>query len=120
MSRIDCVVPQGSFLGPRLYAIMTSDLPECSNTGKIEIFANDMDLICNLQKMLDDIYLWCRENSLSYHPEKREITIIHKKQFTGPLQRVRLNEKQIQFVDKFECLGITTDTDLKWELQISL
>ena len=117
MKNIVCRVPQGSVLGPRLFAIMTSDLPECTKPGKIEMFADDTeaycvsdtvdDVICNLQKMLYDIAIWCRKNFLSIHPDKTEVMIIQKKQFIGPLKPVWLNEKQIKIVDKSECLGIT-------------
>ncbi len=128
MRCIDCGVRHRSVLGPRLFAIMTSDLPECTNTGNIEMFADETDAYCigntvndvigNLQKMLDDIALWCGKNSLSIHPDKTEIMIIHKKQFTGPLQPVWLHVKQIKFVDKSECLGITIHKDLNCELLI--
>ena len=112
-----------SVLGPRLFAIMTSDLPECTKAGKIEIFANNAEaycvhLICNLQKMLDDIAIWCRQSFLSIHPDKTEIMFIQKKQFIGPVRPVWLNEKQIKIVDKTECLGIAIDRNLNWKPQI--
>ena len=63
MKNVEYGVPQGSVLGPRLFTIMTSELSECTKTGKIEMFADDTDaycvgnavdhVICNLQKMLE-------------------------------------------------------------------
>ena len=44
--RIDYGVPQGSLLGPRLFGIKVTDLPECAENGIIEMFADDTESYC--------------------------------------------------------------------------
>ena len=89
-------MPQGSLLGPRLFGIKVTDLPECAENGIIEMFAVDKESYCigdspdevtlGLQVILLDINLWCRENGLTIHQEKMEAMIISPKRFIGPLQ----------------------------------
>ena len=73
-------MPQGSLLGPRLFGIKVTDLPECTENGIIEMFADDTESYCigdspdevtlGLQVILQDINLWCRKK-WSNHPPRQ-------------------------------------------------
>ena len=87
---IDYGVPQRSLLGPRLFRIKVTDLPECRDSGTVELFADDTESYCigdspvkatiSLQKIILDIHMWCRKkNGLTIHPDKTEAMIISQK-----------------------------------------
>ena len=118
-------VPQGSLLGPRLFGFHVNDLPDSVKSGEVEMFADDTEaycvgktvyeLTCILKKLVNEVSKWCRNNSLSIHPDKTEIMIISKTNFTGPLQPISLI---IKYVSSSKCLGMIVDTKLNWKLQI--
>ena len=87
-------VPQGSLLGPRIFRFHVNDLPDSVESGEVEIFANDTEayyvektvdeVACILQKLVNEVSKWCRNNSLSIQPDKTEIMIIiSETNFTG-------------------------------------
>ena len=125
LHNVEFGVPQGSALGPRLFAMKVMDLPECHSTGYIKMFADDTECFCigdsvdnvtsSLQLLLDDIHTWCRTNFLTVHPEKSEILILNRKKLVGPLQGVFLNKKPINYVVKSKCLGMTLDDKVSWK-----
>ena len=94
---IEISVPQGSLLGPRLFAIYVNDLPDSSPIGYIHMFAYDTkiyigngveDVIKGLNLILEDFYIWCKKNRLIVHTGKTEAMTITKHPFTGPLQPI--------------------------------
>ena len=58
-----------------------------------------------------------QNNSLSIHPDKTEIMIISKTNYTGPLH-ISLNGDIIKYVSSSKYLGMTVDTKLNWKSQI--
>ena len=97
---IEIGVPQGSLLGPRLFAIYVNYLPNSSPKGYIHIFADDTtiyymgngveDVIKGLNLILEDFCIWCKKNRLIVHTGKTEAMIITKHPFIGPLQPICL------------------------------
>ena len=87
-------VPQGSLLGPRLFSIHFSDLPDFIYEGYLFMFADDTTMYCigkNIEDVIDqlngaarELYEWCRKNQLTVHTGKTEAMIISHKNFTGP------------------------------------
>ena len=73
-------VPQGSLLGPRLFAVQVNNLPNGPSTGTLEMFEDDTEYNCVgktvdevmslLQPGISEISEWCKSNSLTIHPSK--------------------------------------------------
>ena len=94
-------MPRGSLLVPSLFVFHVNDVPDSVESGEVEMFADDTEaycvgkivdeVACILQKLVNEVSKWCRNNSLSIHPDKTEIMIISKTNFTGPLQPISLN-----------------------------
>ena len=76
-------VPQGFFLGPRLFAMQLNDLRNVPSKGTLEMFADDTEYYCVgktvdevmslLQTGIREISEWCKSNSLTIHPENPPI-----------------------------------------------
>ena len=72
-----CGIPQGSVLGPTLFALYTNDLPSAVSSGFIFMFADDTTVSCigdtadntvtSLKKALSELNSWCQENSSTPH-----------------------------------------------------
>ena len=92
-----------------------NDLPDSVESGEVEMFD---EVACILQKLVNEVNKWCRNNSLSIHPNKTEIMTISKTNFTGSLQPINLNGHILQYVSSSKCLGMTADIKLNWKLQI--
>ena len=88
IARVTCGIPQGSVLGPILYSLYTSDMPNAITSGTKYMYADDTTIYCTgksidvvterLNKALNELYLWCLNNSLTPHPSKCEAMIMSK------------------------------------------
>ena len=121
-------MPQGSVLGPKLFSILVNDLPDVPSTGSLEMFADDTEFYCigdtmdevtiNIQTALDEISTWCKQNSLTIHPDKTEVMLMSKKPLIGPVRPIKIEDHIINYVSESKCLGMTVDSKLNWESHI--
>jgi len=121
---VDFGVPQGSLLGPKLFSISSSDLPQISTDFEIDMFADDTTAFCisgsvdsvmiKIDCMVSKISKWANVNGLSIHPGKSKIMILSSKVFVGPLPIIKLDGSEVEIVSNVTCLGVKIDDKLLW------
>ena len=80
LTSVSTGAPQGSVLGPTLFALYTNDLPTSVKYGTTYMYADDTTLYCignsvdevaaALNLALHDLNNWCIQNSLTPHPNQ--------------------------------------------------
>lgn len=100
-AKVTAGIPQGNVLGPTLFTLYTSDLPGAIKSATFYMYADDTTIFCigdsvdevivKLNKALEELVTWCKQNSLVPHPKKCEGMILKRKKFTGPLPSLNLN-----------------------------
>lgn len=120
-----CGVPQGSILGPLLFIIYTNDLPNCLNSAKSVIFADDTtvyqsskdikELYINMNRELDSLSDWFRANKLSLNVSKSNFMLFtNKKNSTGNNNLIKIGGITIEQTTTVKFLGMYMDENLKW------
>lgn len=122
-------VPQGSVLGPTLFALYTSDLPEAVSSASLYMYADDTTIYCigesvdsvtnTLNNALKELEDWSSKNNLVPHPKKCEAMMLKRGSFTGPLNALTLCNHTIKWVTYARLLGVTIDDKLTWAQHIS-
>ena len=125
---INAGVPQGSILGPILYLIYTSDLPELENI-KVATFADDTSLMATgrdilestskLQEANDSISNWCKTWRIKLNETKSVHVNFTLKKIENP-PNVTLNNITVPLENKAKYLGMTLDTKLRWEEHVKI
>ena len=128
-------VPQGSILGPLLFCIFINDLPLHIQDKKVRnsLFAYDSSLDISgktvkeievtLQKSLNEVSGWCKNNLMCLHPEKKTKCMViatRQKHQRSPLRlRLDINSKTVVQVKEHRVLGITIDNEFRWQSHVS-
>ena len=127
---INIGVPQGYNLGPLLFLIYVSDLPNALSC-KTSLFADDACLVstnstisdletdCNLQ--MDKLNKWCDANKLQINPTKSSTRPITPKTNSSNLNiQVFYNNNLIECYESWKYLGVVLDNKLNFKHQINL
>ena len=114
-------------MGPKML-IFVNDLPENIKDGELYMFADDTaayfigsnveEVIDGLNRIADTIHHWCIDSRLTINTEKTQAMLITGIKFVGPLRRLSIGGKDIQFVDSARCPGVHIDNSLNWDKQV--
>ena len=122
---IDNGVPQGSVLGPLLFAIYINDLPDVILSSYIDIYADDVvvyrssqsitDLSYHLQNDLDRIHIWLSANQLSLNFLKSVCMLIGSPQKVRGIDwNVIIDQRKLSRVSSVKYLGMHINESLNW------
>lgn len=129
---LDCGVPQGSCLGPLLYAIFTNDLPSVLCKATVQMYADDSTLYYAAKTVSELGYVlpaelnmvsdWIKQNKLVLNISKTKSVILvssHKLSLI-PKMSLNLSGEPIEQVDKVKLLGTIVDSKLSWVEHIDI
>jgi hypothetical protein len=125
---IQAGVPQGSVLSFTLYNIYINDTLQTPGVY-LALFADDTCLysterkegyvLRNLQRGLDAIETWCEHWNIKVSEEKAQaIYFSHRRR--PPKSHLKLNGRNIPFVNNVKYLGIIFDIRITWRLHIEM
>ena len=135
VEQITVGVPQGSILGPLLFLIFISDMPDhikaktnlFADDTSYQISANNMgELISTANSELQKAANWFRMNKLTLHPDKTKFIIFNMKpQDEKDIKPVLLDGTELERIHEkgktkcFKFLGTVIDEKLTWEHHIN-
>ena len=124
---VNCVVPQGSVLGPLLYSIYINNLPNSLRGAQPRMFADDTNLTLSakmrtelklaLTPELNNLSYWLKAKKLSLNVAKTDLMIIRSRQRLSAQcddVEIRIDDQIIKRVDYTKSLGLTIDAQLSW------
>lgn len=124
---IDYGLPQGSILGPMFFILFINDLPRHLFKSKICIYADDTvfyyrhenidEAIKFMQGDLDKYFKWCNYNTLTLNIDKTKAMVLDvKNKNTSNLCKLKINDRNLEYVDRIVYLGILLDRHLNFML----
>ena len=132
MASVNFSVPQGSILGPLLFALYINSLPWIVSNCKVNLYTDDSALF-TIGKSIDDIgekltadmgkvVVWMEESRLTLNASK---TLKQKPCFLDiilssakPPPNVFIKDTRVEIVPSFKYLGLHFDQYLLWNLHV--
>ena len=120
-SQVSSGVPQGSVLGPLMFALYINDLPSLVSS-QLLMFADDIKLYRCIRSAEDCLVLqndinimldWSKQWLLSFNVSKCKVLHIGSTPYTG---NYTLEGIQLEKLDNFRDLGIQIDSKLKFHI----
>jgi len=128
-------VPQGSVLGPLLFALYINDISDCLNFCKYHLYADDLQLyfpfkineyenaISSINSDLLSIINYSHGHNLMLNAEKTQPIFVGSNNYIKRLadagvNEIRVNDIIIPFCTSVKNLGVTFDRTLSWDLHI--
>lgn len=124
-------VPQGSLLGPLLFSFFINDIPLCLKSCSARLFADDFmiskscifdDLDTTITNINDDlarISNWANLNNININPSKTKAICFTSKKLSMRKDLLKINDTNIEFVNKLKFLGFFLDKALTWSDHIN-
>ena len=122
-------VPQGSILGPSLFAIHVNDLPlSCPTDASTILFADDTTIYTTgtsvqqirstLISALTSCNNWMTDNKLKLNLSKTKCMLIHSSKLNPRPLDISLDGTSLEQVSTFKLLGCIIDHHLTWNSHI--
>ena len=126
---VECGVPQGSVLGPKLFLLYINDITEVSDLLKFILFADDTTILCShsdinsliltLNHELQKLYDWFAANKLSLNISKTNYMIFNGAPGYDTTPPLTINGSAIERVKVSKFLGLHVDDKLSWKSHIN-
>jgi len=127
-SYINKGVPQGSILGPLLFALYINDLPQYLSRAKVHLYADDVQIYLNCDKDKTDscaiefnselsaIKNWADSNKLTLNPSKCKCIVISKRGIDATsVPDILIGNEAIEKAKTAKNLGIIFNNRLTFE-----
>ncbi|KAL7303968.1 hypothetical protein TKK_0003625 [Trichogramma kaykai] len=130
-------VPQGSVLGPLLYALFANDTPSVLKNCRHQIYADDTTIYVHgpfadvrrltvmLSEDLGRLAAWAADSDLVINPYKTKAIWLGTRQYMSQLRAGDVPPPVIEgspvlVVDRLKLLGVTLDSELTWRGHVSV
>ncbi len=114
-------VPQGSILGPILFLLYVNDMPSSIKNGRTVLFAEDTNVLCKketVNRTISEVSNWFNNNKLIVNERKTvsmHFCISNRKSHV----QLKMNNMQLADVEATKFLGLSIQSNLKWNVHIS-